>query len=294
MSYDNELLATLSSNRDADKLSVALFFSAALHAVLILGLVFYSQNNQSSGYLPAMDIILLQNSNQQQSDDYDFLAQQHHLGGGTLDELATPSTPFTANNLQSDGMAMEQKQNRAPASEQQTTLVISKIYAAHKITKPTEQSLEKTSQKKELSELDMEIARLSNKLDQAIEVNAKRPRRLQVSATTRASYVANYMLRWVEKVERIGNLNLPVNILQQNLEGKLILEVELNRDGKLYEVKVLRSSGNPVLDNAALHIVNLATPFEPFTAELRQHADHIEIVRTWEFSTKGLKTSFGR
>jgi TonB family protein len=45
--------------------------------------------------------------------------------------------------------------------------------------------------------------------------------------------------------------------------------VSINRDGSLYEVLVLESSGQPVLDQAAQRIVRLAAPFAPFTGDWR-------------------------
>ena len=52
--------------------------------------------------------------------------------------------------------------------------------------------------------------------------------------------------------------------------------------GTLYEVQVLESSGQQVLDQAALRIVRLAAPFAPFTGDLAD-IDRLEIIRTWRF-----------
>src|SRR5690606_19984276 len=101
---------------------------------------------------------------------------------------------------------------------------------------------------------------------------------------------ASYMVEWVEKVERLGNLNYPGQALRDQLEGSLMLEVELKWDGSVVEINVLRSSGHRLLDDAAKRIVKLASPFAPFSPELRQTADHLEIVRTWQFRNGGVET----
>jgi TonB family protein len=59
--------------------------------------------------------------------------------------------------------------------------------------------------------------------------------------------------------------------------------VSINRDGSLYEVLVLESSGQPLLDQAAQRIVRLAAPFAPFTGDLAEF-DRLEIIRTWRFA----------
>ena len=48
-------------------------------------------------------------------------------------------------------------------------------------------------------------------------------------------------------------------------------------------IDVLASSGVSVLDQAAIRSVKLAAPFAPFPAELRDKADILEIIRTWQF-----------
>jgi TonB family protein len=78
-----------------------------------------------------------------------------------------------------------------------------------------------------------------------------------------------YKEEWRKKVERIGNLNYPDEARRQQIYGNLRLMVSINRDGSLYEVLVLESSGQPLLDQAAQRIVRLAAPFAPFTGDWR-------------------------
>ena len=82
--------------------------------------------------------------------------------------------------------------------------------------------------------------------------------------------------------ERIGNLNYPDEARRQRIYGSLRLLVTINRDGTLYEVQVLESSGHSVLDQAAMRIVRLAAPYAPFSGDLAEF-DRLEIIRTWRF-----------
>jgi protein TonB len=68
--------------------------------------------------------------------------------------------------------------------------------------------------------------------------------------------------------------------------------VALQPTGHIDEVRVLQSSGHTVLDRAALNIVNLAVPFEPFPDELREEADILQIVRTFRFHEGNSLTSY--
>lgn len=91
------------------------------------------------------------------------------------------------------------------------------------------------------------------------------------------------MREWINRVERIGNLNYPDSARRQQLSGTLILDVVINSEGQLVKTDLRQSSGHKTLDDAAQRIVKLAAPYSPFPAKLKQEADVIHITRSWEF-----------
>ena len=91
------------------------------------------------------------------------------------------------------------------------------------------------------------------------------------------------MREWINRVERIGNLNYPDQARRQKLSGTLILDVVINADSELVKTDLRQSSGHKILDDAAIRIVKLAAPFSAFPEKLRQEADVIHITRSWEF-----------
>ena len=88
---------------------------------------------------------------------------------------------------------------------------------------------------------------------------------------------------WRRKVERVGNLNYPEEAERLGLSGNLLLDVALNPDGSVEDVVLRRSSGRRVLDDAAIRIVKLASPFTRFPEDIAQEVDVLHIVRTWVF-----------
>jgi protein TonB len=99
----------------------------------------------------------------------------------------------------------------------------------------------------------------------------------------RASPEAAYLEAWIRKVERIGNLNYPDEARRRGLSGSLVLSVRLDAEGRVQNIAVAQSSGEPILDEAATRIVELAQPFAPFTEAMREQYDHLVITRTWAF-----------
>ena len=127
------------------------------------------------------------------------------------------------------------------------------------------------------------IASLSAEIRRKLDARAKRPRRKFISANTQEYKYASYMDAWRTKVERVGNLNYPEAARRQNLSGSLVLDVSLNVDGSINDITIRSSSGHKVLDDAAKRIVNLASPFSPFPAQIAQETDILHIMRTWQF-----------
>ncbi|MCC7278395.1 MAG: TonB family protein [Chromatiaceae bacterium] len=134
-----------------------------------------------------------------------------------------------------------------------------------------------------LASRGQEIAKLNAKIEEDTAAYASRTRRKAISASTQEYKYASYLEAWRRKVESIGNLNYPEEAKRRQLYGNLILRVALRADGTLEEVRVLRSSGSEVLDQAAVRIVNLAAPYAPFPPDIRKETDVLDITRTWQF-----------
>src|SRR4030067_1690292 len=93
---------------------------------------------------------------------------------------------------------------------------------------------------------------------------------------------------WRAKVERVGNLNYPEQAKRQGIAGSLVLDVAIKPDGALQGVQVLRTSGQKVLDDAAVRIVELAAPYAPLPPDMRAGVDILHITRTCKFQETGV------
>jgi protein TonB len=92
---------------------------------------------------------------------------------------------------------------------------------------------------------------------------------------------AAYEEAWRLKVEQVGAESYPPQV--RTASGSVRLSVSIRSDGSVQAVTLDRSSGHPVLDDAAMWIVRQAGPFAPFPPELAKQYDTLVIVRTWFF-----------
>ena len=150
-----------------------------------------------------------------------------------------------------------------------------------KIAKKTPPPVIPTSD--ELLSNSFEIASSNIEVRRDMIEKTQRPRKKFISASTKEYEYAAYMDAWRRKVERVGNLNYPEEAKKLNLSGSLQLDVALNKDGTINQITIRRSSGEKVLDDAAIKIVELAAPYAKFPKNIENQVDILHILRTWQF-----------
>ena len=255
---------------------------------MILGIGFsLAEPNQIS---KTLEITLSTFKSEEKPKEADFLAQDNQQGSGTLEHKAAPTTteqaPFQDTQVKRVTPPATPQQ---PAARQEAPKAAIATRAPQQPTTPVKREETKPTPQTppapvfDSAQLSSEIASLEAELAQDIQQYAKRPKihRLNAASTMRDKG-AWYKDEWRKKIERIGNLNYPDEARRQQIYGSLRLLVSINRDGTLYEVQVLESSGQRLLDQAAMRIVRLAAPFAPFTGDLAD-IDRLEIIRTWRF-----------
>ena len=274
--------------RPADRLGFTLFLAAVLHAAVILGLGFTLAD--PSQISKTLEITLSTFKSEEKPKEADFLAQDNQQGSGTLEHKAAPTTTEQAPFQDTDVKRVTPPATpQAPAVRQEAPKAAVATRAPQQQKAPVKREEAKPTPPTppapvfDSAQLSSEIASLEAELAQDIQQYAKRPKihRLNAASTMRDKG-AWYKDEWRKKIERIGNLNYPDEARRQQIYGALRLLVSINRDGTLYEVQVLESSGQRLLDQAAMRIVRLAAPFAPFTGDLAD-IDRLEIIRTWRF-----------
>jgi protein TonB len=66
--------------------------------------------------------------------------------------------------------------------------------------------------------------------------------------------------------------------------------VALSSDGRLLEATIQRPSSHAEIDQAALHILHLASPFERFPPALARRYGSVRFAYQWEFFGGQLRT----
>ncbi len=276
----------------SDRLGFTLFLALALHVIVILGVGFTKSDANQSESLPSLDIILANTKSPEKPDKADFLAQTNQKGGGNQEEKARPSAPISAQTpINNQGLSKQtQKNKRSNIIKLEKIYYVNRREADRKIeqAKITDRKKPQNKSRQNIELQRLQIANLRAEIRQLVKNYARRPREITLTANTREAVEAGYLAQWVNKIEHIGNLNYPAEAELKKIDGNLRLNVRINSAGKVIDIRVTRPSGKQILDQAARRIVRLAEPFAPFPERMKEKADQVVIVRTWEFLSNRL------
>ena len=274
---------------ESSRLGATLVLSALVHAMLVLGIGFAAED--AAPMVPTLDVILSQTRTELTPAQADFLAQANNQGGGEHDRSTRPTAPQAGPLPQpEDGLAPRPLRAQTPApSPPPDARVISSIRAEE--TVPTAQHTPDVAPAplppgQEKIARDIEMARLAAEIQLRSQQYAKRPKRKFVSASTKEYAWAQYLRGWVDRVERVGNLNYPDEARRRRIGGLVVISVGVRRDGSVESTRIIQSSNIPMLDNAALRIVQLSAPFEPLP-KTQEDPDILHVTRTWQFMPGG-------
>ena len=269
-----------------DRFSFAVFLALSLHALLILGVTFSSDQNMPETV--SIDVTLSLSSDLVEPDDADFIAATNQQGSGTESEVmemtTTSEADFQSNQFETVMAQPEPVPEEIETSDPLlTTDAEADLDAAKESIDPTEAIDPLPAPQIDREKLIQEIASLEARIaeDQQALANMPRTKRIN-SVSTRSASEAAYLNMWRQKCERIGAVNYPAGAL----EGEVLILVSILSDGTLEEVRVLKSSGHRALDQAALATVRQAAPFQPFNVEMRKSYDRLEFTRWWQFSKR--------
>ena len=129
-----------------------------------------------------------------------------------------------------------------------------------------------------------EMAQLRARISAQYEEFQRRPKRAFVGANVHEPVLAKYVSDWVDKMERVGNLNYPEAARRDGIYGSVKLTISISADGRIESVAIDRSSGSKILDEAAIKIAHIASPYASFPEEMRKKVDVLSITRTWTFT----------
>lgn len=270
-----------------DRLMTTLFVAALLHGLVILGLTFDTDADAGMP-APGLEVLLVSDEvpDAERNDTATYLAQRTQIGSGNSDEPLAPRNrasdlPVPARDGVPDGRTLAPQDISSGGDNESVLTASTSLVQVHYLT---DLAGDGASRDKPLL-LEERAAETPGPADETGPAKLRGPRReeLWVTPDSRAASLAPYLDAWRRKVERIGTLNYPAVARNTDPRSSPVVEVAISADGQLETAVIRRSSGLPALDQAALDILRLASPFDPLPAELAREYRVLRFAYEWQF-----------
>jgi protein TonB len=273
----------------SDRMLTTCFLAALIHGIVILGVTFSAPGGKTSGDdARALEVILVndQAPSVAQNPNAQYLSERTQRGSGNT--LKRERTLIPKSSL------MPVERPGIPSGEGLAALQAGTVRGDEELI-ATQQPGQKIlyfasstaapmpSQLPLLLEKRPDLGMTPNDDGVELRMRGEAMHQLWIAADTRESDVAVYLDSWRRKIERVGTMNFPDIARRQKLSGTPVIEVTIGANGNLLQTIVRRTSGHPEIDEAAMRILKLAAPFDPFPGELSAKHDEIRIAYEWQF-----------
>jgi protein TonB len=271
----------------ADRLATAIFVAALAHGLFILG-VRFAAPDAGDRPLPTLEILLVPDgpTDASPNEQAAYLAQRNQRGFGNSDEARRSSLP-EAQPRQDEPLDLptDPDVDRTPEEQQfgQASVLARRALDAERLPTGAEAPDSPPIFHARPAPSVPTVGLNAAVADRELHLRGGRSPSGTLLADTRESAIAAYLDGWKRRIERVGTLNFPNEARRRSLSGNPVLEVAIRADGVLESVLVRRSSGHAELDQAAVGIVRLAAPFDPFSPTLRERYHVLRFAYEWQF-----------
>lgn len=295
-------------------LGIAATISLTLHLVAVpvavsqlhrLAPDFYSRLLEET----PLEVILVNAATEEAPSEAQAVAQHNLAGGGNLDQKGvfatspllpsqqdvfgtelSPTKSQTENDSDSEtDKPQAQPQSDSPSAQQlaamqreQMDLLAQVKQQIDSLSAAVEKLPEGSAEAQELEKKRQLLLSAFGKIDRRIQYENSRPRRRYIAPSTVRGPQALYYDKLKTKIEDKGTANFPTHN-GVKLYGELILRIVVNHDGRVIETRVMRSSGNRMLDRRAEAIAVSAGPFGKFDTALRRYTDELAVISRFKF-----------
>jgi protein TonB len=275
--------------RQNPTLSIAIGCSVLAHALLLAVHFSAPEAFRLRPADPGLEVILVNAKHATKPVDAQALAQANLDGGGNADAGRSKS-PIPDLRRSDDGDSVRAAHRKITDLEERQRKLLAQLSNKSTFATPLTSDLEKLKETPQPDAADIlesskALALREAEISKNIEQYNKRPKKTQITPSTREVGYAMYYKALQDRVEKTGTLDFP----QQGgkkLYGELVIYIPVYQDGTIYErdggPRVERPSGNPALDQAALRIVRRSAPFGKFPANMRS-TDKDDV---WEIITR--------
>ncbi len=251
-------LPQLPSWRAFSTLQWALAVSVLVHAALLTVRFVNPEGFARAFQDNTLDVILVNAKSDEKPAKAQAIAQHSLAGGGEAKDARIVSTPLPPSPREAEGNdAIDENRRQIDHMQRQQELLLAQVRE--------------------------QLQKLLAAIEKRVEEENARPRKRYLSPATLGATYATYYDDMRRKIEQVGTANFP-HVAGRKLYGELLMALLINHDGRILDARVVRGSGNRMLDRLAEAIAQKAAPFGPFTPAMRKDTDQFDVTARFRFT----------
>jgi len=263
-----------------DRLPAMLFLAALIHGILIIGVTFNAEISDQFANAISLEVTIVAAPDQRidRPEEAAYLAQASQKGGGNITDQIRPSAPLQSampanNEGVEDGTALSDAQAHERSADD---IIAAEDSSDRQVAVDPRTDPETRNSVAIAMEAGSEVTLPLPQEDKlSFLLTDDDPQQLIISADTRESVAAAYLDSWKRRIEAVGAAYLPELGDLGTLSGSPTMLIRISETGDLILATVSRTSGSPLLDLASVDIVQRASPFDEFPAEMANEYDTV-------------------
>jgi len=277
--------------RKLSSLQIALLISLGVHAALFTVRFVDPEGFERVFSDTPLEVILVNARTNERPVKAQAIAQASLAGGGEAEKgrATSPLAPSPSIEL---GDAAEDAHRQIDELQEQQQQLLAHLRREMALLPPPDPRRDPGSpREREQEERRRQMLKMLAEIEKRINEENARPKKRYISPATREEVYAIYYDSLRRKIEDRGTRDFP-EAQGKKLYGELTMNVTVDALGRVVEAEVVRPSKSRVLDKRAVAIVRAASPFGPFTPQMRKQADQIVVTSRFRFTREeGLETT---
>lgn len=263
----------------------ALGLSVLLHAA-VLTVRFVDPEGLRRVFQDNMLNVVLVNARSDEKPEKAQAVAQHNLTGGGQaagQQIVTSPLPASAREATGDSATDQTRRQIDRLLEQQERLLAQVRRQLAIMPRLDRHQTDADPQAIAQEERRQQLEKLLAAIEKRVQEENSRPRKRYLSPATLGVTYAAYYDDMRRKIEAVGTANFP-HAAGRKLYGELLMALLINHDGRILDARVVRSSGNRMLDRLAEAIAQKSAPFGSFTPAMRKDTDQFDVTAHFRFT----------
>ena len=231
-----------------------------------------------------LEVVLVNSRSTQAPDKPQALAQVNLAGGGQGQGAQLQSNPFSAQSQDQSGLDLQQLEKKMEVLKNEQARLIHQLkQEIFQANSQNPQAAHEPAKADALTERQKQVSSQLAQIEKQSQILQGGPKKRFIGPATQEVSFARYYDKMRRTIETTGTENFP-QANGEKLYGSLTMAITLSAHGKIIQTEIARGSGNAILDQRALAIVQGASPFDRFTSEMKRQADQLVVVTRFSFS----------